>query len=107
MKLVGPAAGFPSPLSINTLKIIARRLSAREIYIHITAASRAEFYIARARACDIKYIPEGACRPRAIYLVLHAGLEEPECNTKFSPGGEDDMVYIYSRELFEITVFLG
>jgi hypothetical protein len=30
-----------------------------DIYIHITAASRAEKYIARVHACDISYVPEG------------------------------------------------
>ena len=39
------------------------------IYIHITGDSRAEQNIARARACNISYVPEGAS-PRRTYFRI-------------------------------------
>ena len=40
-----------------------------EIHIHITGDSRAEQNIARARACNISYVPEGAS-PRRTYFRI-------------------------------------
>ena len=39
------------------------------IHIHITGDSRAEQNIARARACNISYVPEGAS-PRRTYFRI-------------------------------------
>ena len=44
-------------------------LKAAVIYIHITGDSRAEQNIARARACNISYVPEGAS-PRRTYFRI-------------------------------------
>ena len=50
-------------LSCNTEMILTN------IYIHITAASRAVWYIARACAGDILYVPEGFS-PRRTYFRI-------------------------------------
>ena len=44
-------------------------LAFQQIYIHITGDSRAEQNIARARACNISYVPEGAS-PRRTYFRI-------------------------------------
>ena len=42
------------------------------IHIHITAASRAVWYIARACAGDIQYVPEGFSPRRTYFRIKHA-----------------------------------
>ena len=66
---------------------------------HRSLAGR--IFISLAHASDIKIYPSRALAREGYIFVEHAGLEEPECYTKFIPRGEDDIVYIHDRELFE------
>ena len=72
------------------------------IYIYTYHRSLAgRILISLAHASDIKIYPSRALAREGYIFVEHAGLEEPECYTKFIPRGEDDIVYIHDRELFE------
>ena len=65
------------------------------LYIDITAALRAVFYIARVLACDIKYLPEGAS-PRRRYLRI--ARRAPRARVLYDNTArkrEDDIVYIH------------
>ena len=55
--------------SVERLRGNIRKSSVKLIYIHITAASRAVWYIARACAGDIQYAPEGFS-PRRTYFRI-------------------------------------
>ena len=70
-RLTGPFEWETKFKISNRINEIIHCVRSRDILIniHITAASRAEQYIARVHACDILYVPEGFS-PRRTYFRI-------------------------------------
>jgi hypothetical protein len=70
---------------------------ASQVYIDITAALRAVFYIARARACNISYLQEGASPRRRYFRIARRAQQARVLYDNTALKCEDDIVYIYQR----------
>ena len=75
-----------------------------EIYIDITAALRAVFYIARVLACNIKYLHEGASPRRRYFRIARRAQRARVLYDNTALKCEDDIVYIHQRAFHQVDM---
>ena len=93
-------------MSTNTClhsSVIVRRSVGDEIYIDITAALRAVFYIARVLACNILYLPEGASPRRRYFRIARRAQRARVLYDNTALKCEDDIVYIHQRAFHQVA----
>ena len=74
------------------------------IYIDITAALRAVFYIARVLACNIIYLPEGASPRRRYFRIARRAQRARVLYDNTALKCEDDIVYIHQRAFHQVDM---
>ena len=74
------------------------------IYIDITAALRAVFYIARVLACNIKYLHEGASPRRRYFRIARRAQRARVLYDNTALKCEDDIVYIHQRAFHQVDM---
>ena len=79
-------------------------LQSEDIYIDITAALRAVFYIARVLACNIKYLHEGASPRRRYFRIARRAQRARVLYDNTALKCEDDIVYIHQRAFHQVDM---
>ena len=96
---------FSSLLSKSTtLNIIQVVAMINDVYIDITAALRAVFYIARVLACNIKYLHEGASPRRRYFRIARRAQRARVLYDNTALKCEDDIVYIHQRAYHQVDM---